>query len=556
MNASRSLQMTTATATKTLTTFEHVNRLCYGDNLDTLRTLPSESVDLIYLDPPFNSKRIFNCSFGAKAQAKAFDDNWSWGQEQVRWLNDINERNQDAWCLLNCLMKTFKRNDGLPAYLVAMTVRLVEMHRVLKDSGSIYLHVDPTASHYLKLVMDQIFGVSNYLNEIPWERSNPKGKVTRWAACHDSLLFYSKTKDYVFHAQYRTLSEGGLKPYNKEDERGCYQTGPLDAPDDPNGTRPRYCFTAKNGITYDPPALGWRVTEEAMQKLDDENRLAYPRTSKGRLRKKLYLADSKGAAVTDVWTGIGPLQSKDPERLGYPTQKPLALLERIIQASSNEGDVVLDPYMGSGTTIEAAAKLGRNWIGMDVTHHAVACTAARLEANLDLEEDDIPVIGVPFDLESARHLRDADRTQYDAWAILNLKAAPHEEKSGRLIGIREFKDWRESRTVDGTAIYVTSNDEPPSVTDVDRLEHLMKQHKADLGFLVAFTMPDKFTLKRIERLGEVRQNNGRHVIPKVQVITVEQIVEGGASATKIFDVSRQQRRKKILSGESQIALEV
>ena len=212
--------------------------------------------------------------------------------------------------------------------------------------------------------------------------------------------------------------------------------------------------------------------------------------------------------------------------------------------------------MGSGTTIEAAAKLGRNWIGMDVTHHAVACTAARLAANLDLEEDDIPVIGVPFDLESARHLRDADRTQYDAWAILNLKAAPHVEKSGRLIGIREFKDWRESRTVDGTAIYVTSNDEPPSVTDVDRLERLMKHHKADLGFLVAFTMPDEFTLKRIERLGEVRQNNGRHVIPKVQVITVEQIVEGGASATKIFDVSRQQRRKKILSGESQIALEV
>ena len=148
---------TTSTKREKSNQLDHVNRLCYGDNLDTLRSLRDESVDLIYLDPPYNSKRVYNCSFGAKAQARAFDDNWSWEQDQVRWLNDINDRNKNVWCLLNCLMKTFKRNDGLPAYLVAMTVRLIEMHRVLKSTGSIYLHVDPTASHYLKLVMDQIF---------------------------------------------------------------------------------------------------------------------------------------------------------------------------------------------------------------------------------------------------------------------------------------------------------------------------------------------------------------------------------------------------------------
>ena len=481
MNASRSLQMTAATPTRTPTTFEHVNRLCYGDNLDTLRTLPSESIDLIYLDPPYNSKRVYNCSFGAKAQAKAFDDNWSWGQEPVRWLNDINDRNKNVWCLLNCLMKTFKRNDGLPAYLVAMTVRLIEMHRVLKSTGSIYLHVDPTASHYLKLVMDQIFGGGNFRNEIIWSYNSGGACKSDFSKKHDVILKFSKSKEWTHNIQ--------REPYASVSIEG------------------------KPGFHPD------------------------------------------GRTVTDVWP-ISIIQTGAHERVGYPTQKPLALLERIIKASSNQDDVVLDPYMGSGTTIEAAAKLGRKWIGMDVTHHAVACTAARLEANLDLEESDIPVIGVPFDLESARHLRDADRTQYDVWAILNLNAAPHKEKSGRLIGIREFKDWRESRTVNGTAIYVTSNDEPPSVTDVDRLERLMKHYKADLGFLVAFAMPDEFTLKRIERLGEVRQNNGRHVIPKIQVITVEQIVEGGASATKLFDVSRQQRRKKILSGESQIALEV
>ncbi len=495
MNASKSLHMKKTSSA----TLEHVNRLCYGDNLDTLRTLPSESVDLIYLDPPYNSKRVYNCSFGAKAQAKAFDDNWSWGQEQIRWLNDINERNKNVWCLLNCLMKTFKRNDGLPAYLVAMTVRLIEMHRVLKSTGSIYLHVDPTASHYLKLVMDQVFGGGRFRNEIIWCYTGPSPCKRYFPKKHDTILFYSKDEDYTFNPDAVRL------PYVAE-------------------------FTKARGVH------GKKDYEE------DDQRERY----------------NKGKLPTSWWADgfLSNISAYRKELLGYPTQKPIALLERIIEASSNEGDVVLDPYMGSGTTIEAAAKLNRNWIGMDVTHHAVACTAARLATNLDLEEDNIPVIGVPFDLESARHLRDADRTQYDAWAILNLKAAPHEEKSGRLIGIREFKDWRESRTVDGTAIYVTSNDEPPSVTDVDRLERLMQQHKADLGFLVAFTMPDEFTLKRIQRLGEIRQNNGRYVIPKIQVITVEQIVEGGASATKIFDVSRQQRRKKILASNSQIALEV
>ena len=423
------------------------------------------------------------------------------GQEQIRWLTDINDRNKNVWCLLNCLMKTFKRNDGLPAYLVAMTVRLIEMHRVLKSTGSIYLHVDPTASHYLKLVMDQIFGGGNFQNEIIWSYKRWTATSTRCPGLHDVILFYAKTSKYTFKC-------------------------PTIPNDNPNSSQ---YVSAK----------------------DENGKTIVKRDIHGNaIKRKL----SETIQVGDVWE-LGIISPRSKERLGYPTRSQLICLNESSKPAPTK-------VMSFSIPTWALAQLLRlpkatpNWIGMDVTHHAVACTAARLAANLDLEESDIPVIGVPFDLESARHLRDADRTQYDAWAILNLKAAPHEEKSGRLIGIREFKDWRESRTVDGTAIYVTSNDEPPSVTDVDRLERLLKQNKADLGFLVAFTMPDEFTLTRIERLGEVRQNNGRHVIPKVQVITVEQIVEGGASATKIFDVSRQQRRKKILSGESQIALEV
>ena len=195
--------MITATSAKPAT-FEHMNRLCYGDNLDALRALDSESIDLIYLDPPYNSKRVYNCSFGAKAQAKAFDDNWSWGQEQIRWLNDINDRNKNVWCLLNCLMKTFKRNDGLPSYLVAMTVRLMEMHRVLKITGSIYLHVDPTASHYLKMVMDQIFGGGNFRNEIIWAYRKWSNSPRFFQKNHDTVLFYSKTDEYQFNPQTTT----------------------------------------------------------------------------------------------------------------------------------------------------------------------------------------------------------------------------------------------------------------------------------------------------------------------------------------------------------------
>jgi len=297
-----------------------VNQLLLGDNLMLLRQLYQESVDLIYLDPPYNSKRIYFSTFGGNKK-KAFDDNWSWGPEQVRWLNDINDRNKNVWCLLNCLMKTFKRNDGLPAYLVAMTVRLIEMHRVLKSTGSIYLHVDPTASHYLKLVMDQIFGGGNFRNEIIWQYRTGGASKDRWAQKHDVILFYAKSKNMSFNPQ----------------RDKCY-------------TRSK---SRKPGVVN----YGAGTAE--------------------------FFEDEGGVynmvIARDVWD-IPYINSQSAERLGYPTQKPLSLLERIIQASSNEGDVVLDPYMGSGTTIEAAAKLGRNWIGMDLNEESLTITKKRINS--------------------------------------------------------------------------------------------------------------------------------------------------------------------------------
>ena len=486
---------------------EHTNRLFHGDNIDVIRKLKSNSIDLIYLDPPYNSKRILNSRFRTKSEAKVFNEKWSWGQTQIRWLNAIHERNKNAWFLLDCLMKTFKRNDGLPAYLVAMTVRLIEMHRVLKNTGSIYLHLNPTVSHYLKLVMDQIFGTENFQNEIIWDYQDCWLGSLRKASMpskHDVIFWYSKGKEFTYNPQFKDYKPE-YKALYKQDKKGTF-------------------YRKK-----------WR---------------ALPDGTKYTVKQKM----GKGIPYTDVWQ-LPAMTGPCKEHLGYPTQKPMALLERIVLIGSNEGDVVLDPYLGSGTTIEAAEKLGRNWMGIDVTHHAVAYTLARLTTNLDLEDDDIAVIDEPLDLKSAKDLHNSDRAQYAAWAILNLKASPHQAKDGQLIGIREAQDYIDSRTIVRKALYVTSNNEPPSIADVDRLEHLMKDYKADLGFLVAFTMPDELSLNRIQWLGELHQNNGRFVVPKVQVITVKEILELGASAAKLFDTSRQHCSRLSIAKETQIAME-
>ena len=297
------------------------NVLAYGDNLDYLQGLASESVDLVYLDPPFNSNRDYNAIHGADAQVRAFEDTFTWGDDDKANLRAFAKINPDLGRFLISLGDLMPK-DGLYAYLIYMARRLQELHRILKPTGSLYLHVDTTASHYLKMVLDNIFGAAQFLNEISWERSNPKGKVTRWAACHDVIFCYAKGKKYTFNPQYRPLSETGLKPYNKEDARGRYRVGPLDAPDDPNGTRPRYSFTAKNGITYEAPKMGWRITKAAMQELDDDDRLAYPTTARGKhVGKKLYLTDSKGAAIADVWTDVQHLTANNRERTGYATPK-------------------------------------------------------------------------------------------------------------------------------------------------------------------------------------------------------------------------------------------
>jgi len=316
--------------------------LYFGDNLDILREhIKDESIDLIYLDPPFNSKRGYNVfmltpkGHESDAQITAFDDTWHWGEQAEREFSELlHQPNTEVAEMIQALRR-FLKESNMMAYLTLMANRLLELHRVLKPTGSLYLHCDPTASHYLKIVMDTVFGVENMLNEIVWQRTAVKGDVHRkFGAVHDLLLAYTKSQGYKFNVTYGSQDEEyhDRFKFDDGDGRGVYQSAPSDSPN----PRPNLTYEYKG---FPPPPKGWRVSKELMEQLDNEGRLIFPSDKSGRIRRKVYLSDQGGPKVSDVWIDITPLQGSSAERLGYPTQKPVELLERIILSSSNEGDV-------------------------------------------------------------------------------------------------------------------------------------------------------------------------------------------------------------------------
>lgn len=343
------------------------------DNLEKLAELPAASVDLIYLDPPFFSNRLYEVLWGDEAEVRSFEDRWEGGiQHYIGWMRD----------------------------------RVVEMHRVLKPTGSLYLHCDPNASHYLKVMLDGIFGAERFINEIVWKRTAVKGDArNRYGRIHDVMLVYARGATPVFHGtstphgdEYRARFR-----FDEHDGRGLYQDAPLDSPN----PRPNLTYTYK-GVA--PPKNGWRVSIEEMQRLDAENRLIFPRRSGGRLRRKLYLSEQQGVPLGDVWTDIAPINSQARERLGYPTQKPESLLERVLMASSNPGDVVLDPFCGCGTTIAVADRLQRHWIGIDISPTAIEIMRRRL-----LKQGCSPTIGNAVD--SVASLKALKPFEFQNWII-------------------------------------------------------------------------------------------------------------------------------------------
>ncbi|MHB1118469.1 MAG: site-specific DNA-methyltransferase, partial [Bellilinea sp.] len=394
------------------------NTLYYGDNLKVLREyIPSESVDLIYLDPPFNSNRSYNVLFkeesgkSAESQITAFDDTWHWGPSAEETYDElVTGQNLQVGSMIAAL-RQFIGTNQMMAYLVMMAARLMELHRVLKPTGSLYLHCDPTASHYLKILLDTVFGVENYRNEIVWQRTTAKALMTkRLPSNHDVIFNYTKSDQFVWNSDamfqaydLTNLDDKTAGKYTHRDPDGrLYQLTDLT---NPNPDRPNLTYEFM-GITK-----VWRWTKERMQAAYDAGLVIQPRSGSVP-RYKRYLDEQRGKPLADVWIDIPPINSQAQERLGYPTQKPLALLERIIQASSNPGNVVLDPFSGCGTAITAAQKLDRRWIGIDITHLAIAMHKSRLKDMFNLESGkDYRVIGEPEDLESARQLAGDDRYQ-------------------------------------------------------------------------------------------------------------------------------------------------
>jgi len=359
-----------------------VNHLYYGDNLVVLReSIPAESVDLICLDPPFNSKRDYNLLFKSpkgqqsEAQIEAFKDSWHWGDQAEGEFDEIlHQGNTDVAEMMKA-MRSFLGENDMMAYLTMMANRLLELHRVLKPTGSLYLHCDPTASHYLKILTDAVFGKEYFKNEISWQRALVKGDARRkYGTLHDIIFYYTKSRDYILSIPRRPSDQEYLSRFDLDDNdgKGQYHSAPLDSPN----PRPNLTYEYRG---YSPPGKGWRVSLAEMKRLDSQDRLIFPKSKNGRIRRKLYLSDAPGPPIGDTWTDILGLGAGQDERLGYPTQKPLALLERIIAASSNEGDVVLDPFCGCGTAVQAAEKLKRKWIGIDITCLAIGLIEKRLK---------------------------------------------------------------------------------------------------------------------------------------------------------------------------------
>ena len=339
-----------------------------GDNLDILRGLNSETVDLIYLDPPFNSNRNYSAPVGSAAAGAAFKDTWTLSDLDVAWMGLIADEHPAMYKTLEAAGLT--HGKGMQSYLCMMAVRLLEMRRALKDTGSVYLHCDPTASHYLKLIMDAVFGAGNYRGEITWKRTTAHSDSTRFGRNTDILLYYSKSDKRTWNIQYGDYEESYKARFSRNDPDGRAWAD--------------YDITAKglSGGGYEYEYKGatslWRVPLETMKRLDAEGRLHFTRT--GGIRRKRYLDEMKGRPVQALWDDIDAINSQAKERIGYPTQKPLALLERIIKASSNEGDVVLDPFCGCATACVAAENLGRQWIGIDLSSKAIDLVNMRLKS--------------------------------------------------------------------------------------------------------------------------------------------------------------------------------
>jgi site-specific DNA-methyltransferase (adenine-specific) len=511
-----------------------LNQLFYGDNLKVLREyIKDESVDLIYLDPPFNSRQDYNVLFAEKdgtkssSQITAFEDTWEWNIDAEHAYQEIVESGGRVSEAMQAF-RTFLGSSDMMAYLAMMAPRLVELRRVLKETGSIYLHCDATAVHYLKILMDAVFGPEKFRNEVIWKRTSAHGNAsTKFAAVHDSILFYTKSEQLIWNQSFAPYSSEYIEEHfvHKDPDGRLFRRVDLRNP----SHRPNliYDYLASNGRTYKPHANGWVISPEQMRKLDSEGRLFFPAKEDGRLRKKIYIDESPGVPVTDVWNDLPPIHASSQERLGYPTQKPEALLERIIKASSNEGDVVLDPFCGCGTAVVAAQSLNRRWIGIDVTHLSIGLIKKRLSDKFGENiRKSYEVHGEPTDFASAQKLAEDDKFQFEAWA-LSLVGARHagQIRRGADHGIDGKLFFHDDKSGKSKLIVISVKGGGTSVPHVRDLRGVIDREKAAIGVLITLEEPSKPMIKEAAGAGFYQSENYGD-FEKIQILTIEQLLQG------------------------------
>ncbi len=505
-----------------------MNQLYYGDNLHVLRDhIATESVDLIYLDPPFNSKRDYNLLFkspkgkASDAQIEAFLDTWHWNEQAEREFDELLHQPNTAVAQMMKSFRDFLGENDMMAYLTMMANRLLELHRVLKPTGSVYLHCDPTASHYLKILLDAVFGKEHFRNEIVWKRTSGRKAGNQLGRIHDIIFFYTRKDDATFHPPGIEQTQETVRGHDliREGDK-LYRLSDLTGP----GQGPVRIF---NGREVPPPAnRHWMFDQEGIDRLLGEGRIVF--NKKGVPRLKNYLDTLPQVDLGDLWTDIEPINAAAQERLGYPTQKPLALLDRIIQASSDEGDVVLDPFCGCGTAVHAAQRLKRKWIGIDITHLAISLIEKRLKdafgARCKFE-----VHGTPKDEASARDLAGRDKYQFQWWAVSLVDAQPFQgRKKGADTGIDGIKFFRDLDKKDVRKIVVSiKGGEHLRADDIRSIMAVREREAAEIALFISLEEPTKTMVKDAASAGLYESPNGKKY-PRVQLLTIHDLLSGQA----------------------------
>ncbi len=503
------------------------NKLYYGDNLDVLRRyVKDESVDLIYLDPPFNSRQDYNVLFAEKdgtrsaSQIMAFEDTWEWNIDAERSYQEVVEAGGRVADAMRAF-RTFLGNSDMMAYLAMMAPRLVELRRVLKETASIYLHCDPTASHYLKMLMDAVFSPVWFRNEIVWQRTNAHNTARQYGRIHDILLFFAKGPNYHWNQILTAYGPAQMSRY-KQDEGGRYYTHQDLTASRPNSNSGKFNWRG----TMPPASRGWGYELEQLEEWWKAGRIATKQDGTPRMDGlKVYLDEMPGKALQSIWTDIPRIANTSPERLGYPTQKPEALLERIIKSSSNEGEVVLDPFCGCGTAVAVAQRLNRRWIGIDITHLAINLIKTRLFHSFGKEvEATYDVIGEPISFSEAQALAKEDPFQFQSWALGLVNARPAEIKKGADQGIDGRLYFHDDESGKTRQIILSVKSGHISSRDIRDLHGVIEREKAEIGALLTLEEPTKPMLKEAASAGFYESEGWGKKYPKLQILTVAELL--------------------------------